>query len=214
MLSSNPDCITRTCVLPSRGAQATSSAIGPIGSVSGGSQKASVTTNPSDRSNCRTVPRKTPPSRPRISSRKSVGAHSNAYGPNARGVVTECATCHHAPSASASKNAFSTRWAGAAMTIETSRWGAGMGCPPEARILALVVHWLPMSQPMAYQNPEFLESSEGRPVRILSEYLEPLRRFKEQRIQDTVVFFGSARVDSRERAERAFRTLKARGEHD
>jgi uncharacterized protein (TIGR00730 family) len=71
-----------------------------------------------------------------------------------------------------------------------------------------------MAQPMAYLNPEFLESSEGRPVRILSEYLEPLRRFREQRIQDTVVFFGSARVDSRERAERAFRTLKARGERD
>src|SRR5439155_3231839 len=71
-----------------------------------------------------------------------------------------------------------------------------------------------MAQPMAYVNPEFLESSEGRPVRILSEYLEPLRRFKEQRIQDTVVFFGSARVDSRERAERALRTLRSRGERD
>src|SRR5436189_1160910 len=71
-----------------------------------------------------------------------------------------------------------------------------------------------MAQPMAYVNPEFLESSEGRPVRILSEYLEPLRRFKEQRIQDTVVFFGSARVDSRERAERALRTLRARGARD
>ena len=60
-------------------------------------------------------------------------------------------------------------------------------------------------------DPEFLESEEARPIRILSEYLEPLRRFKEQKIQDTVVFFGSARVDSRERAERALRTLRARG---
>ena len=66
-------------------------------------------------------------------------------------------------------------------------------------------------QPLAYQSLEFLESAEGRPIRLLSEYLEPLRRFKEQRIQDTVVFFGSARVDSRERAERAFATLRARG---
>jgi uncharacterized protein (TIGR00730 family) len=66
-------------------------------------------------------------------------------------------------------------------------------------------------QPMAYLYPEFLESAEARPIRILSEYLEPLRRFKEQRIQDTVVFFGSARVDSRERAERALQTLRARG---
>jgi uncharacterized protein (TIGR00730 family) len=66
-------------------------------------------------------------------------------------------------------------------------------------------------QPVAYQYPEFLESPEARPIRILSEYLEPLRRFKEQKIQDTVVFFGSARVDSRERAERALQTLRARG---
>jgi uncharacterized protein (TIGR00730 family) len=68
-------------------------------------------------------------------------------------------------------------------------------------------------QPMAYQHPEFLESAEARPIRILAEYLEPLRRFKDQQIQDTVVFFGSARVDSRERAERALRTLRARGVH-
>ena len=66
-------------------------------------------------------------------------------------------------------------------------------------------------QPLAYLDPEFLESDEARPLRILAEYLEPLRRFKEQKIQDTVVFFGSARVDSRERAERALRTLRARG---
>jgi len=66
-------------------------------------------------------------------------------------------------------------------------------------------------QPLAYLSTEFLDSAEGRPVRLLSEYLEPLRRFKDQRIQDTVVFFGSARVDSRERAERAFATLRARG---
>src|SRR5499427_168133 len=66
-------------------------------------------------------------------------------------------------------------------------------------------------QPLAYQYGEFLESAEARPIRILSEYLEPLRRFKEQKIQDTVVFFGSARVDSRERAERALATLRARG---
>src|SRR2546421_11083167 len=66
-------------------------------------------------------------------------------------------------------------------------------------------------QPMAYLSPDFVDSDEARPIRILSEYLEPLRRFKEQKIQDTVVFFGSARVDSRERAERALKTLRARG---
>jgi len=68
-------------------------------------------------------------------------------------------------------------------------------------------------QPLAYLDPDFLESEEARPIRILAEYLEPLRRFKEQKIQDTVVFFGSARVDSRDRAELALQTLRARGEH-
>src|SRR5438128_3473929 len=71
-----------------------------------------------------------------------------------------------------------------------------------------------LQQPMAYLNAEFLESAEARPIRILSEYLEPLQRFKEQKVQDTVVFFGSARVDSRERAERALATLRARGVRD
>src|SRR5438552_12081282 len=69
-------------------------------------------------------------------------------------------------------------------------------------------------QPLAYLDTQFLESEEGRPLRILSEYLEPLRRFKDQKIQDTVVFFGSARVDSRERAERALKPLRARGDSE
>ena len=69
-------------------------------------------------------------------------------------------------------------------------------------------------QPLSYLDAGFLDSDDARPIRILAEYLEPLRRFKEQRIQDTVVFFGSARVDSRERGERALKTLRARGERD
>jgi len=69
-------------------------------------------------------------------------------------------------------------------------------------------------QPLAYLDPVFLDSEEGRPVRILSEYLDPLKRFKDQKIQDTVVFFGSARVGSREGAERALNTLRARGVHN
>jgi uncharacterized protein (TIGR00730 family) len=66
------------------------------------------------------------------------------------------------------------------------------------------------SQPLAYQDPEFLESEEARPIRILAEYLEPLRRFKAQDIQDTVVFFGSARIHSREHAEQALERLERR----
>jgi uncharacterized protein (TIGR00730 family) len=66
-------------------------------------------------------------------------------------------------------------------------------------------------QPLAYLSREFLESEEGRPMRILSEYLEPLRRFRREKIQDTVVFFGSARVASRERAERSLAALARAG---
>ena len=66
------------------------------------------------------------------------------------------------------------------------------------------------NQPLAYDNSEFLESEEARPLRILAEYLEPLRRFREQNIQDTVVFFGSARVHSRLHAQRALDRLRAR----
>jgi uncharacterized protein (TIGR00730 family) len=65
-----------------------------------------------------------------------------------------------------------------------------------------------VQQPLAYLFPEFLESSEARPIRILAEYLEPLRRFKEAKVQDTVVFFGSARADSHERDESAVRALR------
>ncbi len=68
------------------------------------------------------------------------------------------------------------------------------------------------NQPLAYLSQEFLESEEGRPMRILSEYLEPLRRFRREKIQDTVVFFGSARVASRERAQRALVALRRQGE--
>ncbi len=46
---------------------------------------------------------------------------------------------------------------------------------------------------LAYENPEFLQSPDGRLLRIISEYAEPMARFQQQRIQDTVVFFGSAR---------------------
>ena len=63
------------------------------------------------------------------------------------------------------------------------------------------------SQPLAYHDVDFLDSSEARPVRILSEYLEPLKRFRTANIQDTVVFFGSARTLSREGAERELTRL-------
>src|SRR6059058_3494013 len=57
-------------------------------------------------------------------------------------------------------------------------------------------------------DPQFLETDDARPLRILAEYLEPLRRLREQNIQDTVVFFGSARVHSRQQAQSALERLQ------
>ena len=48
--------------------------------------------------------------------------------------------------------------------------------------------------PLAYHDARFLESDDGRPLRILAEYLRPLGVFRRRRIHDTIVFFGSARV--------------------
>jgi len=47
--------------------------------------------------------------------------------------------------------------------------------------------------PLAYENEPFLNSPDGRLLRIMAEYVEPLARFRREQIQDTVVFFGSAR---------------------
>jgi len=49
--------------------------------------------------------------------------------------------------------------------------------------------------PLAYQNQTFFNSPDGRILRILAEYQEPLARFRREQIQDTVVFFGSARFE-------------------
>src|SRR5579863_445517 len=48
--------------------------------------------------------------------------------------------------------------------------------------------------PLAYHDPKFIDSDEGRPVRIVSEYLAPLRAFSACGVTATVVFFGSARL--------------------
>ncbi|MBI5648471.1 MAG: LOG family protein [Ignavibacteriae bacterium] len=53
----------------------------------------------------------------------------------------------------------------------------------------------------SYKNLDFLNSPDARPIRLLSEYFEPLQRLRKNQIQDTIVFFGSARLVSREHAE-------------
>jgi len=67
------------------------------------------------------------------------------------------------------------------------------------------------SAPLAYENSPFLNSADGRPIRIISEYLEPLARFRREQIQDTVVFFGSARFHGREEAGHALELLENTG---
>ncbi len=48
--------------------------------------------------------------------------------------------------------------------------------------------------PRAYRNEDFMDTVDARPIRILSEYLQPLAHFRNERIHDTIVFFGSART--------------------
>ena len=50
----------------------------------------------------------------------------------------------------------------------------------------------------AFENLDFLASTEARPLRILSEYLYPKLQLEEQNIKDTIVIFGSARAPSPE----------------
>jgi uncharacterized protein (TIGR00730 family) len=64
---------------------------------------------------------------------------------------------------------------------------------------------------LAYENPRFLNSADGRILRILAEYQEPLARFRRERIQDTVVFFGSARFHSSSDANRTLEVLQKPG---
>lgn len=54
----------------------------------------------------------------------------------------------------------------------------------------------PKSAELEYEDEGFLTSEDGRPVRILAEYLGPLHRFRRENIHDTIVFFGSARLTS------------------
>ncbi len=65
----------------------------------------------------------------------------------------------------------------------------------------------------AYRNDAFLDSRDGRPLRILAEYLEPEARFDRLRVRDTIVFFGSARIPSRETAVAELEAAR-RGEGD
>jgi uncharacterized protein (TIGR00730 family) len=65
-----------------------------------------------------------------------------------------------------------------------------------------------LRRPLAYREEAFLQSPESRPLRFLSEYLWPLAHFQEEKIHDTIVFFGSARVDENGPLARYYREAR------
>lgn len=60
----------------------------------------------------------------------------------------------------------------------------------------------------AYKNADFLNSSEGRSIRILSEFIEPKARFEKHKIVDTIVLFGSARFKCRKDALKDYNEIQ------
>src|SRR3989304_9299341 len=62
----------------------------------------------------------------------------------------------------------------------------------------------------AYKNSEFLNSPDGRSIRIISEFLEPLRRFRYHGGRDTIVFFGSARTKSPQITRKHLKSVERR----
>ena len=69
----------------------------------------------------------------------------------------------------------------------------------------------PFRSPLAYENPRYLNGPDGRPLRIMAEYMEPLTRFRREKVQDTVVFFGSARFADLEQAQSGLKLLEKPG---
>ncbi|MEE9195139.1 MAG: LOG family protein [Alphaproteobacteria bacterium] len=63
----------------------------------------------------------------------------------------------------------------------------------------------------AYENSDFMHSTDARALRILSEYLEPNSRFRHYQIEDTIIFFGSARIHSPEQAEAELKKARSGG---
>ena len=63
--------------------------------------------------------------------------------------------------------------------------------------------------PKAYKDMEFLNSPDARIVRMISEFLEPERRFRKALIKDTIVMFGSARIRPRPQTLEKLREVEA-----
>jgi uncharacterized protein (TIGR00730 family) len=59
----------------------------------------------------------------------------------------------------------------------------------------------------AYRNPEFINGPDARPLRMMAEYLEPAARLRQHGVEDTIVFFGSARLREGNRYYEAARAV-------
>src|SRR5208337_2091898 len=67
----------------------------------------------------------------------------------------------------------------------------------------------PQHAPKApHEDRKFMASTPARPIRILGEYIYPLAQLKKEGIGDTIVMFGSARIDSHETAAARYTRLK------
>lgn len=62
----------------------------------------------------------------------------------------------------------------------------------------------------AYLDQDFLQSPDARVIRILAEYLGPAKRFREAKVKDNIVFYGSARTPEPEVAARNLERLSTR----
>jgi hypothetical protein len=108
------------------------------------------------------------------------------------------ATPHAEPGISGSD----TTVAGADVTGEENKSPSAASPPNSPAISATAlpvsasadVPHLPEHPLLSYRNQEFLDSPDARSLRIVSEYLYPLSHFRKEKVQDTVVFFGSART--------------------
>jgi len=123
---------------------------------------------------------------------------------------------HSNPSSAQSSEPIPAKQAGAqaARTGKKSRPATGLASTSNLPRAVIPGNGAPpplAAAPLAYENSHFLNSADGRLMRVVSEYLEPLARFRREMIQDTVVFFGSARFRGREEADHALELLENTG---
>lgn len=72
-----------------------------------------------------------------------------------------------------------------------------------------VIHGLQKTK-KAYDNKDFIHSLEGRPIRIMAEYMEPKQRLNDENIERAIIFFGSARVMPKDNYDDRISNIKSR----